>query len=57
MPGYAFTGIQKSIERELSRQASPEECLAAAEILQGEDEMQRLNDKERMEIVTAWLAR
>lgn len=57
MPGYAFTGIQKSIERELSRQASPEECMAAAEILQGEDEMQRLSDKERMDIVTAWLAR
>ncbi|KAK0664247.1 hypothetical protein DIS24_g712 [Lasiodiplodia hormozganensis] len=57
VPGYAFTGIQKSIERELSRQASPEECLAAAEILQGEDEMQRLSDKERMDIVTSWLAR
>ncbi|KKY24585.1 putative glucosyl glucuronosyl [Diplodia seriata] len=57
VPGYAFTGIQRSIEKELSRKASPEECLAAAEVLQGEDEMRRLSDKERMDIVAAWLAR
>ncbi|KAL1645984.1 hypothetical protein SLS58_003404 [Diplodia intermedia] len=57
VPGYAFTGIQRSIEKELSRKASPEECLAAAEVLHGEDEMRRLSDKERMDIVAAWLAR
>lgn len=57
MPGYAFTGIQKSIEKQLSRKASTEECLAAEEVLRGEEEMRKLSDIERTEIVSAWLAR
>lgn len=57
VPGYAFTGIQKSIEKQLSRKASTEECLAAEEVLRGEEEMRKLSDIERTEIVSAWLAR
>ncbi|GME43742.1 Vacuolar protein sorting-associated protein 13A [Neofusicoccum parvum] len=57
LPGHFFVGIQKSIEKRICRTASEEECIAVAQVLQGEEEMQSLTDKERMEIVSTWLAR
>lgn len=57
LPGHFFVGMQKSIEKRICRTASEEECIAVAQVLQGEEEMQSLTDKERMEIVSTWLAR
>lgn len=56
MVGHTLVGIQRSIEKSLSRKPTEEECIAGASVWQGEEEMQGLTDQERRAITSAWFA-
>lgn len=54
--GHTLVGIQRSIEKSLSRNPTEEECIAVASVWQGEAEMQGLTAQEKRAITSAWFA-
>ncbi|EKG14389.1 hypothetical protein MPH_08378 [Macrophomina phaseolina MS6] len=56
LAGHTLVGIQRSIERGISRRPKDREPLSAAAVVEGEEEMLRLTDKEKDAIISAWFA-
>ena len=56
MAGHTLMGIQKSIEKAISRKPTEEECVAVASVWQGEEEMRTLTEQEKTAIINSWFA-
>ncbi|KAB2570554.1 Vacuolar protein sorting-associated protein 13C [Lasiodiplodia theobromae] len=56
LAGHTLMGIQKSIEKTISRKPTEEECVAVASVWQGEEEMRTLTEQEKTAIINSWFA-